>query len=135
MDTTSPATPASTPARAPPPVRTVALPEGLDLPVIIGEWHFGALDRGPLHPSLRHVQDQSERSVLYKSYLRSALSHPLIVGTHWFQYGDRATTGRDDGENCQVGFIDTCDTPYRETIEACREVGYGLYQHRLRGTR
>ena len=46
-----------------------------------------------------------------------------------------ATTGRDDGENCQVGFIDTCDTPYRETIEACREVGYGMYQHRLRGTR
>jgi len=116
-------------------VGRVAIPEGLDVPIIIGEWHFGALDRGPLHPSLRHVQDQSERGVLYKSYLRSALSHPLIVGTHWFQYGDQATTGRDDGENCQVGFIDTCDTPYWETIGACREVGYAMYQHRLRGTR
>ncbi|MDH4179601.1 MAG: beta-agarase, partial [Armatimonadota bacterium] len=112
-------------------VRTMPLPEGLDIPVIIGEWHFGALDRGPLHPGLRNVPDQSERAVLYKSYLRSALSHPLVVGAHWFQYGDQATTGRDDGENCQVGFIDVCDTPYWETVGACREVGYALYEYRL----
>ena len=111
----------------------MALPEGLDVPVVIGEWHFGALDRGPLHPGLRHVQDQAERAVMYKSYLRSALSHPLIVGAHWFQYGDQATTGRDDGENCQVGFIDTCDTPYGETVRACREAGGAMYQHRLSG--
>lgn len=114
--------------------RMMPLPEGLDAPVIIGEWHFGALDRGPLHPGLRHVQDQSERAVMYKSYLRSALSHPLIIGAHWFQYGDQATTGRDDGENCQVGLVDTCDTPYWETIQACRQVAYAMYDHRLRGT-
>ncbi|MFB3883275.1 MAG: beta-agarase [Armatimonadota bacterium] len=115
--------------------RMMPLPDGIDLPVIIGEWHFGALDRGPLHPGLRHVQDQSERAVMYKSYLGSALSHPLLVGAHWFQYGDQATTGRDDGENCQVGFIDTCDTPYPETVQACREAAYGMYEHRLRGRR
>ncbi len=112
-------------------VRMLRLPEDIDVPVVIGEWHFGALDRGPLHPGLRHVQDQSERAVLYKSYLRSALSHPLVVGTHWFQYGDQATTGRGDGENCQVGFVDVCDTPYPETVQACREVGYAMYEHRL----
>ncbi|UCC68003.1 MAG: beta-agarase [Armatimonadota bacterium] len=115
-------------------VRTMPLPEGLDVPVIIGEWHFGALDRGPLHPGLRNVPDQCERAVLYKSYLRSALSHPLVVGAHWFQYGDQATTGRDDGENCQVGFIDVCDTPYGETVEACREVGYAMCEYRLGGS-
>lgn len=116
-------------------VRMMPLPEDLDVPIVIGEWHFGALDRGPLHPGLRHVQDQSERAVLYKSYLRSALSHPLVVGAHWFQYGDQATTGRDDGENCQVGFVDVCDTPYWETVRACREVGYAMYEERLRGVR
>ncbi len=115
-------------------VRMMPFLDGLDAPVVIGEWHFGALDRGPLHPGLRHVQDQSERAVVYKSYLRSALSHPLIVGAHWFQYGDQATTGRDDGENCQNGFVDTCDTPYPETVQACREVGYAMYEYRLRGS-
>jgi hypothetical protein len=114
-------------------VRMVNLPAGLDVPVIIGEWHFGALDRGPLHPGLRHVQDQHERGLLYRSYVQGALSHPLIVGVHWFQYGDEATTGRGDGENCQVGFVDVCDTPYPETVHACREVGHAMYQHRLEG--
>jgi hypothetical protein len=52
------------------------------------------------------------------------------VGTHWFQFGDQATTGRGDGENYQIGFLDVCDTPYAETIAAARQVGYGLYATR-----
>jgi hypothetical protein len=108
-------------------VRAMVLPEELQLPVVIGEWHFGALDRGLLHPSLRHVQDQSERAVMYRSYLKGALAHPSFVGAHWFQYVDQATTGRFDGENYQAGFVDICDTPYWETIQACREVGSHLY--------
>ncbi|NIM48980.1 MAG: beta-agarase, partial [Gemmatimonadales bacterium] len=31
-------------------VRMVSIPAELDVPVVVGEWHFGALDRGPLHP-------------------------------------------------------------------------------------
>ena len=60
----------------------------------------------------------------------SALKHPQIIGIHWHQYMDQATTGRFDGENFQVGFLDCCDTPYPETVEACRSVGYNLYQTR-----
>ena len=55
------------------------------------------------------------------------MRNPAIVGTHWFQYGDQATTGRGDGENYQIGFLDVCDTPYEETIAASREVGSQLY--------
>src|SRR5262249_37860256 len=31
------------------------LPEGVDMPMIIGEYHFGALDRGLFHPGLKET--------------------------------------------------------------------------------
>lgn len=108
-------------------VADLRLPENFDKPVLIGEFHFGALDRGKFHPSLVEVADQKARAEAYETYVRSALENPLIVGVHWHQYGDQATTGRDDGENFQNGFVDVCDTPYVETIEAARKVGYRLY--------
>lgn len=63
----------------------------------------------------------------YEDYVRSALEHPNFIGTHWHQFSDQATTGRFDGENFQVGFTDCCDTPYYETIDHIRKVGYDLY--------
>jgi hypothetical protein len=107
------------------------LPDGIDMPVIIGEFHFGALDRGMFHTGLRKTANQQDRADKYKSYVQGALRNPYIVGTHWFQYKDQATTGRGDGENYQIGFIDICDKPYPETIKACREVGYTMYDYRL----
>jgi hypothetical protein len=106
------------------------LPASIDRPVIIGEFHFGALDRGLFHPGLQKTADQQERAAMTKSYVQGALRNPWIVGTHWFQYGDQATTGRGDGENYQIGFLDICDTPYAETIAASREVGYAMYAYR-----
>jgi len=107
------------------------LPDNIDKPTIIGEFHFGALDRGMFHTGLRKTANQQDRADKYKSYVRGALRNPYIVGTHWFQYKDQATTGRGDGENYQIGFIDICDKPYPETIQACREVGYSMYEYRL----
>jgi len=111
-------------------VADLELPEGVDKPVVIGEFHFGALDRGMFHTGLKPVANQDERAKAYESYVRGALEHPAIVGTHWFQFGEQATTGRGDGENYQIGFLDVCDTPYPETIQACRNVGTQLYQIR-----
>jgi len=106
------------------------LPKGIDKPVIIGEFHFGALDRGLFHPGLIKLESQEERGRTYVQYVTSALRHPNVVGVHWHQFGDQATTGRFDGENFQVGFVDCCDTPYPETIAGIREVGYKLYEIR-----
>jgi hypothetical protein len=105
----------------------VALPAGIDRPAIIGEFHMGALDRGLFHTGLRSVVDQNHRAEAYRNYVTSALRNPAIVGAHWFQCYDESTTGRGDGENYQIGFLDICDTPYGETIAAAREVGYSLY--------
>ncbi len=111
-------------------VADLKLPEGIDMPVVIGEFHFGALDRGMFHTGLKPVASQDERAATYARYVTGALQHPAIVGTHWFQFGEQATTGRGDGENYQIGFLDVCDTPYEETIRACREVGTRLYEIR-----
>jgi hypothetical protein len=44
----------------------------------------------------------------------------------------RNPTGRPlDEENYQIGFVDICDTPYPETVAACREVAAEMYQYRL----
>ena len=106
------------------------LPEGIDKPVMIGEFHFGALDRGLFHPGLIQTKNQTERGEAYETYVASALRHPNVIGTHWHQLSDQATTGRFDGENFQVGFTDVCDKPYPETIEKIREVGYKMYEIR-----
>jgi len=99
-----------------------------DKPLIIGEFHFGALDRGMFHTGLVPVENQATRAQAYKDYVLGALKHPQFVGTHWFQWMDEPTTGRVyDEENYQIGFLDIADTPYLETITASREVGDKLY--------
>jgi hypothetical protein len=107
------------------------LPDEIDKPIIIGEFHFGALDRGMFHTGLRVTQSQADRAQKYRDYVYGALGNPYIVGTHWFQYKDQATTGRGDGENYQIGFLDICDRPNPEIVEAAREVGQRMYPLRM----
>ena len=106
------------------------LPEGLDAPVMIGEFHFGATDRGPFGTGVCQAANQDDRAEKMKAYVRSALDNPLIVGVHWHQFSDQATTGRFDGEYLQVGWTDICDTPYPETVKAVREIGAEIYVRR-----
>jgi hypothetical protein len=112
---------------------------GADVPLIIGEFHFGALDRGLFHTGLVPVGNQADRAAAYRQYVEGALRHPQLVGCHWFQYQDEPTTGRVyDEENYQIGFVSIADTPYPETIKVSREMGekmYGLRTGQRPGTR
>lgn len=114
-------------------VEDLRLPDGLDRPVVIGEFHFGALDRGIFHTGLCPTGSQDERAARYAAYVEGALRNPLIVGTHWFQYQDQPTTGRGDGENYQIGLVTITDVPHPETIRAVRAVGRDLYPYRFEG--
>ncbi len=104
--------------------------KGLTKPLMATEFHFGAMDRGVFHTGLQAVSSQQERAQHYYEYVKSALNNPLFVGTHWFQYRAQAITGRGDGENYQIGLVDITDTPYPETIDAVRKIGYQLYETR-----
>ena len=109
------------------------LPVEADVPIIIGEFHMGALDRGMFHTGLVAVASQEERAEAYKNYLRTVLRNPQFVGCAWFQFRDESNTGRPyDEENYQIGFLDVADTPYAETIQAARGIGYGIYKYRVR---
>ena len=107
------------------------LPEKLDAPVLIGEFHFGAHDRGLFGSGLVNAGSQEGRAAALKAYVASALRNPQVVGVHWHQFSDQATSGRFDGEYFQVGWTDICDKPYAETVKALREVGYPLYETRI----
>lgn len=102
--------------------------KALGKPILIGEFHFGALDRGMFHTGLVSADDQAARAAAYATYVRSVLTHPAFVGCHWFQYVDEPVTGRwYDGENYNIGFLDVTDTPYPELVRAAREIHRQAY--------
>jgi hypothetical protein len=108
------------------------LPEGsVDKPLINGEFHFGALDRGMFHTGLVAVKDQQERAQAYKDFLIACLHHPRYVGTHWFQWRDQPLTGRGDAENYQIGFLTGTDQPHPELVAAAREIATIMYETRM----
>ena len=78
------------------------LPNGLDAPVLIGEFHFGATDRGPFGTGVSPAKNQNDRATKMKAYVESALDNPQVVGVHGHQFNDQATSiraARDlDGE-------------------------------------
>lgn len=101
---------------------------GVELPVLIGEFHFGALDAGPSSTGLKGVASQRERGAAYSYYCQRAAAHPYGVGCHYFQCYDQFVLGRFDGENYNIGLFDICSQPYPEMMEAVKECGSILYE-------
>lgn len=102
-----------------------------DKPYIIGEFHFGSLDRGLCSTGLRSAGSQRQRANSYKFYMRECMKRANIVGAHWFTFREQAYTGRGDGENFQVGLVDICDTPYDEMVNVIRSTAETLYPFRF----
>jgi len=96
------------------------------LPMIIGEYHFGTVDRG-MAQSLWQVDSERERGVAYRYYTEQAYSHPGLIGTGYFQWCDQDLTGRGDGENYNCGFVDVTDRPYPHQVEALKTTAKRLY--------
>jgi hypothetical protein len=108
-----------------------ATASSLNKPVIIGEFHFGALDRGMFHPGLVKAENQEDRARCYARYVESVAACPAFVGCHWFQYVDEPITGRwFDAENYNIGYVDVTDNPYTEMVETARRVHADIYKRR-----
>lgn len=96
------------------------------LPMMIGEFHFGSVDRGQ-GQSLWQVGSQAERGVAYRYYVENGFAHPGLVGTAYFTWYDQDVMGRFDGENYNCGCIDVTDVPYPEQTQAMMQSARLLY--------
>jgi hypothetical protein len=96
-------------------------------PMLIGEFHIGAPERG-LASGLVQAANQEERGAAYRFFVEQAAAHPALVGAHWFQWLDQPVTGRNDGENYDIGFVDVTDQPYAELVEAVKMTGSRLLE-------
>ena len=112
-------------------VEDFRLPDNIDMPVIIGEFHFGTLADGHSYPGLQGSASQPERGSDYLRYVEGALRNPLLVGTHYYRLIDQSPAGRSqDNENIGFGFLDICDRPCPEMVRAAREAAEKLYEIR-----
>lgn len=105
-----------------------------DQPVLAGEFHFGALDRGVPSPGLRGVHDQQQRGLAYANYLASALADPRFVGIHWFQWLDHPASGRPDAENHACGFADVTGRVHAEFGRIVSQATRAMYPAREAGS-
>ncbi len=108
--------------------RLAAASETVGKPVMIGEFHFGALDAGLPAPGLVHVRDQADRGRAYRAYVEHAAAQSWCVGAHYFQLYDQSALGRFDGETYNIGFLDVCNRPYDDLVAAARASHERLYR-------
>ena len=104
---------------APPRATLDRVYEAIRRPMLIGEFHIGVPERG-LAPGLVQAMNQEERGIAYRYYVEQGMAHPAMIGAHWFQWVDQPATGRNDGENYNIGFVDVTDQPYTELVTAAK---------------
>jgi hypothetical protein len=98
-------------------------------PVLVTEFFFAAAENGSgnrnetagnAHAKPGHlmtVGTQSERTWGAGNAVLRFARFPNIVGAHWFQYCDEPLGGREDGEDYNMGLIDTSNRPYAELTQ------------------
>ncbi len=98
-------------------------------PVLITEFFFAAGENRSGncnqtarsdHPKPGHlmtVGTQIQRTWGAGNALLNFARFPNVVGAHWFQYCDEPLGGREDGEDYNMGLVDTANRPYEELLE------------------
>ena len=99
----------------------------LNMPVMVGEWHFGAHDAGLPAAGIGHVRSQEDRGRAYRVYVEDAAAKRWCVGVHYFILYDQSALGRFDGECYNIGFLDVCNRPYEPLCTAARASHERLY--------
>jgi hypothetical protein len=99
----------------------------MDHPILIGEFHFGVSGRG-LAGGLEQVKDHKERGKAYSHYVENAFSHPNVVSSFWYRWRDQPNTGRNDGENYNIGLVNVVGLVYHDLTNAIRETHSKIFE-------
>ncbi len=97
-------------------------------PILISEFHHGALDKGVPCTGIEGVRTQAERGQAYRHYLEQALSTDYLVGAHYFILNDHPAICTFYQENYNIGFVDVCNRPYEDFVSAVTETNHRMYQ-------
>jgi len=95
-------------------------------PVMVTEYHIGVPENG-LGAGLVQAKDQTERGNAYRYFVEQAASLDGFVGDWWFTWADEPVMGRMDGENYNIGFVDSTGRAYKELTTAVQETHKRLY--------
>jgi hypothetical protein len=110
----------------PPPTAEIAKRSGK--PVMIGEFHHGAVDRGLPATGIIGVLSQKDRADAYRNYIEQGFARPELIGMHYFQWIDQPFYGRFDGENYNIGIMDITNQPYPELTKAMTITNQRIYE-------
>jgi hypothetical protein len=103
-------------------------------PVLVTEFFFAAAENrsgnrnetaGNIHAKPGHlmtVDTQTERTWGAGNAVLGFARFPNVVGAHWFQYCDEPLGGREDGEDYNMGLIDTSNSPYEELTQSFKKL-------------
>ncbi len=96
-------------------------------PVMIGEFHHGAVDRALPATGIVGVISQEERALAYRNYIEQGFARPELIGMHYFQWIDQPFYGRFDGENYNIGIVTINNLPYPELTQAMKMTNGRIY--------
>jgi len=111
---------------APPPTAEIARIS--NKPVMIGEFHHGAVDRALPATGITGVISQEERADAYRNYIEQGFARPELIGMHYFQWIDQPYYGRFDGENYNIGVVTIQNIPYPELSDAMKLTNGRIYR-------
>ena len=96
--------------------------------MLIGEFHFGSIDRGLPATGIKGVKSQKARGLAYRHYVENGFARPEVLGIHYFQWNDQPVTGRFDGENYNIGLVDVTGRPYMDMGRQIRKTNFRLLE-------
>lgn len=99
----------------------------VDMPIMVSEFHHGALDRGLPVTGIRGVRSQEERGVAYRYYIERGASTDYFVGSIYFVFSDQPILCTNYQENYNIGFVDICQMPHTEITDAVRKTAMAVY--------
>lgn len=110
----------------PPPTAEIAQISGK--PIMIGEFHHGAVDRALPATGIIGVLTQEDRAAAFRNYIEQGFARPELIGMHYFQWVDQPYYGRNDGENYNIGVVTSANIPYPELTEAMTTANERIYK-------